>query len=345
MLAPRATRTSRPGPPVYHKTGVPGKSGERHLPSWRPLQPRVFTKTNGCCKCEGSRTVEIPGYRVATDSSNIKPQLVIPTPFPSFLLATSNLFRPSCLGFRASPATYQSTYVDNYFDADGRPIGSADFGANASLAGTDASALPAQSSTGPLVTSETYGSAGFENTTTDAAGIVTTYTNDAMGRHIIVVETKPGSTDGATVNTAYTYNGLNDVTQTTGKNVVPGSSNPQYQVTKYIYGTSTYQGSGPTNDNLIQIELPGYSSTANNQANAPYQESFVYDNQGDTIGKIDQNGVLHKFTLDAMGRTVEEDVSYKVVSPNPTPPVDFTVSARTYTYNVLGQLAFASTYA
>ena len=246
---------------------------------------------------------------------------------------------------RNADGSARVSYLNNYFDAGDRKTASADFGTDAASAGAYAATPPPASSA--LVTGYTYDSGGWLYTLTDPAGIKTTNTNDALGRPAEVVQATPGAAGNATLDTTNKYDGLDHVTNTTVQNFAPGLA-AQPQTTNYIYSKTVIPGAASlTNENLLQIQYPGYVNSGNDTNNltgAPNQESFKYDNLDEMIGDLGRNAVQHTYTHDAVGQTVEDDAYYAASTASPTPPVDMSVAGRTFTYSALGQLLLASTY-
>ncbi len=106
-----------------------------------------------------------------------------------------------------------------------------------------------------LVTTYGYDEAGNQDTVTDARGIVTQSYFDALGR---TTETIADYTDGTPTSssnqtTTYTYDGNGDILAQAA--VMPSGTNNQ--VTEYVYGVTTGNGSAvDSNDLLAKVEYP-----------------------------------------------------------------------------------------
>ena len=121
-----------------------------------------------------------------------------------------------------------------------------------------------------------------------------------------------------TVLTAYNADGK----MATLTAVNPSTGN---QVTTYAYGTSLATSAIARADLLAQEICPqGMAGTGS--------VSYAYDGQGRVISKTDQNGSLHEYLYDNLGR-----LGYDLVHA-PVSGVDATVRSINWLYDPLGQV-------
>jgi RHS repeat-associated protein len=226
----------------------------------------------------------------------------------------------------------RSSYVENYYDAADRLTGTANLGIDegASLTSQPDSSLPSRSTSPDLITSYTYSPAGYVSDVTDPRGIQTETTYDMLGR---VMRTDAGVTSGSGEPTSidqvteYTYDGDNNVlTITTNPDGDPGDSSisADNQVTTYNYGVTTIGGSAiDSNDLLASVEYPA-GSTSNNTAD------YLYNALGQRIQMTDEDGNVHNYTYDVLGRLTLDSVGTLGSGVNNT------ILALGYSYNALG---------
>lgn len=193
---------------------------------------------------------------------------------------------PLDAGTNARPA-----YMALYFDGIGRSIATAEYGnqGNDSTPFTRPATVPASSPT-VLVSQVGYNAAGEAQDQTNPAGQVTRTVYDAAGRAVTVTQNY-GSSPSESVETAYTADG--QVETFTAINADTGN-----QVTSYAYGV-TISGSGvASNDLLASVTYPDSGVV-----------QYQYNRQGDRIEMADQNGSVHEYAYDHMGRQTEDEVS------------------------------------
>ena len=216
-------------------------------------------------------------------------------------------------------------YDASYYDAAGRDIADVNVGDNGGSAWSRPSDVPSDSST-VLVTTYGYDAAGNQDTVTDPKGIVTQSDFDDMGRVVTKID---GYTDGIPTSdtnqtTAYTYDGLGDITSMTA--VMP-SGTPD-QTTLYLYGVSISGGSKLNSADLLsEVEYPDPSSGV---ATPAYSQIYQYDALGETISMIDQNGTTHVYAYDTAGRETSD-----TVTSHPS-YVDAAVTKLVYSFNSQG---------
>ena len=198
------------------------------------------------------------------------------------------------------------SYSAQWSDARGRTVASASYGTNGGSSLTRPSTIPARSDT-VLITSQTFDDAGNLASTTNPGGIITCLEFDDVGREIRRIDNCvssssssaggfPASLDAnVTVETAYNADG--NVSKLTAKNSLTGD-----QVTEYVYGT-TLSDSEVASSQLKRKEIyPDSSSTTD-------VVLFAYNRQGQTTAQEDQNGTVHSFDYDKLGRQTQDRVT------------------------------------
>jgi RHS repeat-associated protein len=229
------------------------------------------------------------------------------------------------VGPLGSPSSAQPlarvTYTANWQDGLGRVAATADYGTNGGTALVRPATIPARSET-CLVTSTAYDNAGQVQTTTDPAGMTTCFSYDAAGREIQrilncqtlsssssassgssasssssgVTGPCPASDDtNVTVLTAYNPDG--NVSSVTAVNAATGN-----QVTQYTYGT-TLASSGIASSLLKVAEVYPDSVGGSDQV------SFTYNRQDEVTTVTDQNGTVHSYNYDLLGRRTQDRVT------------------------------------
>ena len=185
---------------------------------------------------------------------------------------------------------FRTSYTANWYDPAGRSVASANYGALASF--TRPATVPERSDD-TLVTTTFYDSAtGDPLKTIDPAGRETRTFTDALGR---TVKTVSNFTDGTisaarpdcNVTVLYTYHPSGQVETMTVKNPVTGD-----QITRYAYSLGR----------LTHEFYPDSSSPTD-------CVSYTYNRLGERISKRDQNGTVHAYTYDNLGRMVADTVT------------------------------------
>lgn len=185
---------------------------------------------------------------------------------------------------------FRTSYTANWYDPAGRSVASANYGALASF--TRSATVPERSDD-TLVTTTFYDSAtGDPLKTLDPAGRETRTFTDALGR---TVKTVSNFTDGTisaarpdcNVTVLYTYHPSGQVETMTVKNPVTGD-----QITRYAYSLGR----------LTHEFYPDSSSPTD-------CVSYTYNRLGERTSKRDQNGTVHAYTYDNLGRMVADTVT------------------------------------
>lgn len=258
-------------------------------------------------------------------------------------------------GALGSPTTSPKArvmYSTAYYDAANRAIASVAYGTNggtAVSAPTNGSSPPSSSDT-VLVTSTGYNDAGWADTVTDPrtttlfpSGVVTKTYYDAAGRVTKTIEAYNSSVNGGNPTssagytdlnrtTTYTYDGLDHTLTLTAVQPTSGASTPS-QTTQYVYGVTTSSSDVTLNSLLATVKYPD-KSTGSASSSASDQNSFTYDALGEVKTKTDQNGTVHTYSYDVVGRTVKDSVA--VASGNPQ-NVDTSVLALGISFDTAGR--------
>jgi RHS repeat-associated protein len=200
------------------------------------------------------------------------------------------------------------TYSATWQDAIGRTMAMADYGTNGGSSLTRPDTVPDRSDD-ILVTSLAYNAAGRMSAQTNPGGVKTCFEYDDAGRQVrqvmncIDTGSSSSSSSGAlesvdtnvTVLTAYNADG--NVASITAVNAFTGN-----QVTQYVYGT-TLSDSGIASSLLKRAEIYPDSVDADDRI------TFEYNRQGEVTTTEDQQGTVHSFDYDALGRQTQDRVT------------------------------------
>jgi RHS repeat-associated protein len=225
------------------------------------------------------------------------------------------------LGDASTTPKARVSYTASYYDAANRMVNSVNVGTNGGSTFSPPSSPPSRSDT-VLVTDYHYNPAGWVDEITDPKSIVLAKAYDLLGRVTDNIEAYSGSLPvDATVTvstdhnriTHYIYDGLSHVYQLTAK-MPSGTPN---QTTQYNYGVNagtSGAGSGSkiySNDLLGSVNYPlatGALAGSPSSAAADTQ-TFSYNAAGQAISFIDQNGSLHAYVYDVLGRRISDAVT------------------------------------
>ncbi len=218
------------------------------------------------------------------------------------------------LGTPATGIAARVYYTAYFYDAANRLTAEANvgtYGGSVYTAPTLGASPPARSDTA-LVTSTTYNAAGWVATVTDPRGIVTATSYDLLGRTTQTITGynaginggNPTSSANATTN--YTYDGSGHVLTVTA--VMP-TGTPS-QTTTYVYGVGS-TGNLYSNDLLAATVQPDKTTGAYPSApNLPGDEkTYAYDFLGDVTGMTDEDGTVHAYAYDVLGRQVGDAIT------------------------------------
>jgi RHS repeat-associated protein len=203
-------------------------------------------------------------------------------------------------GGPASRAYYSATYYDD----DGRDIADVNVGTNGGTAWTAPTTIPTRSDT-VLVTSTEYDDEVNQTIVTDPRGVKTLTQFDADGRTTDTIAAWDNTgvrTNSANKTTHYTYDAAGHVA--TESLLLPGTDQ---QTTQYVYGV-TLPGGATANDLLATIKHPD-PATGLPSTSASYQETYTYDDLGEVATYTDQNGTLHTYSYDVLGRQIADAVT------------------------------------
>ncbi|NUQ65008.1 MAG: RHS repeat-associated core domain-containing protein, partial [Pirellulales bacterium] len=233
------------------------------------------------------------------------------------------------------------SYIAMWYDAIGRAIATANYGTNDGAALTRPSSVPARSDD-VLVTSTEYNSAGEAYKTVDQAGREDRQEFGDVGR---VVKTIQNHVDGVVsgsypdedVTVEMTYNADGRLSTLTAKNPTTGD-----QTTRYVYGTTLSESEIARGD-LLRAEIyPDSDDTADPLGDGPDEVydrvEYRYNRQGERIEKKDQNGTVHAYDFDRLGRLVHDRVTTVGTA------VDNAALRISTTYDVRGLVEKTTTY-
>jgi RHS repeat-associated protein len=201
------------------------------------------------------------------------------------------------------------------------------FSANCGINGGDTftrPTLPPASSASVLVTFDNYGQDGDHFQTIDPAGSDNRRIFDRRHRIIQTIgNSTPGSTASDTNNTILTsYSPDGQVASLTAVNSTTGD-----QTTAYTYGTTLADSAIARSDLLSSITYPDGGVV-----------TYEYNRQGQITQMADQNGTVHQYSYDLLGRPTSDSVIALGIG------IDSSVLQIARTYNALGQVLHVTSY-
>lgn len=242
------------------------------------------------------------------------------------------------------------TYIAYWHDGIGRVVASADYGTNGGAPLVRPTTIPASSDT-CLVTRMTYNSAGDEQTQTDPMGNVTCFEYDAAKRQtgrILNCKTLSSSSSASTASSSSSsssgdnspcsasddvnvtirsaYNSDGNVSAITAVNNATGN-----QVTQSQYGST--QPSSALNSSLLKVGEIYPDSVGGSD-----QVVLAYNRQGEPTKVQDQNGTIHEYDYDLLGRRTQDRITTL------GPGVDNTVLRIAISYDVRGLVSKITSY-
>ena len=219
------------------------------------------------------------------------------------------------VGALGDPSTIPNarvTYAAGYPDALGRPVAAADYGTNGGASLSRSPTIPARSDT-CLVNSSTYNARDEDYLATDPAGTVTYQLFDDRGRRLTLIENyiTGGSSSSSSSGSANTCASGDDTNRTTNFTYSPDNLQATItavnvstgnQTTTYQYGT-TLTESSVASSLLLRFEILPDSAGGSDQ------KAYAYNRQAQRVTFTDQNGTVHSYTHDLLGRRIDDGVT------------------------------------
>lgn len=231
-------------------------------------------------------------------------------------------------------------YAANYPDALGRSQANAQYGTNGGTTLSRSSTIPERSDS-MLITSQGYDNAGNVSTTTNPAGMVVKMEFDDVGRRTTTISnykvsssssssSSSGGTCSASLDTNVTvrtaYNADGNLSSITAENSITGD-----QVTQYVYGT-TLSDSDVASSLLKRKEIYPDSVDSSDVI------LFAYNRHSQQTSATDQNGTIHSYEYDKLGRITQDRVTTIGTG------VDGSVRRIAMTYEVRGMREHLTSY-
>jgi YD repeat-containing protein len=213
---------------------------------------------------------------------------------------------------------------------------------------SDLAALPEVAPQGTdwvLVSEMEYSAAGDVARTIDPSGMATCMQYDAAGRETVKIlncsagagsssSSSSGSatsggcppSDDAQIRVLTAYNADGNVSSITAVNRSTGD-----QLTQYVYGTTL------SDSDLASSQLKRYEVLPDSVGGSD-RLSFAYNRQGEVIQVTDQNGTVHAYDYDLLGRKTQDRVTVLGTG------VDGAVRRIATTYEVRGMVASVTSY-
>jgi RHS repeat-associated protein len=200
----------------------------------------------------------------------------------------------------------RDSFMAMWADGVGRTLASANYGTDDNAGPPERPAKPPESSELILVSRTNYNERGEAFESIDPAGKVDRTYSDNAGRTVrtisnFVASSPPGclcagSEQNVTTEMHYGFGG--QMTARVAKNPETGD-----QITQYQYGVTFLSGSDLVTNDLISAEIYPDSSGCGDQV------SYGYNRQGQRTSMRDQNGSVHKYAYDLLGRQTADAVT------------------------------------
>jgi RHS repeat-associated protein len=223
------------------------------------------------------------------------------------------------------------SYQARWYDEIGRNIAAANYGTNNNAGSpTRPDTAPASSDTVLVSTTTSNDRGEVYQTVTPAdaltTGMVTTNTYDDASRLIQTVQ----DDGGLEITTQWTYATGSQIQTITVLNSDTGD-----QTTTYTYGVTLSGSAIASNDLLASVQYPDAVDSAD-------LVSYHYNRQGDRIQMTDQNGTVHQYDYDLLGRLTQDRVT--TLGTLGSASIDGTVRRIGRTYEVRGKLQKLTSY-
>lgn len=210
------------------------------------------------------------------------------------------------LGTSTSGVLARVSYTTAYYDAANRLADAVDYGTFGGLSWTRPTSPPSASSATELRTHYDYNASGWVSLVTDPREVKTSIGYDALGRRIRVIE---AYTDGKVSpqddrTTEFEYDGLDRMIK---YKAYFGQSVEDYQLTQYVYGVTTADGSKINSNDLLRVTI--HPAIDPGQAGPLQQDLSSYDALGTAIKITDRRGVVHEYAFDVLGRPLTDKVT------------------------------------
>jgi RHS repeat-associated protein len=240
-------------------------------------------------------------------------------------------------------------YTSQWYDSQGRAFASADYGTNGGSVLTRPSTVPASSATVRVSKTNFDLNTGRVISTVDPAGRITQTVYDGLGRVVKIIANSTGngtvsaSNPDQNVILEIAYDSLGRLVSRTAVNPTTGN-----QVTRYVYGTvKTSIVPLIYRNDLLVAEIYPDSNDAEIFSSGVIQNGtdgvtdrieFQYNRLGELIWKRDQNGTIHQYTYDDLGRMLHDCVTTLGSG------VDGSIRRISTTYNEIGQVETITSY-
>ena len=190
------------------------------------------------------------------------------------------------------------SYTAGWFDGIGRAVATADYGTSGNTLFLRPATVPERSDD-VLVTAYGYDSAGNLFQAVDPEGRESRKTFNALGKILSTVSNYTGGCPGneTDVTVRFAYNGDGNLVALTAVNPTTGD-----QVTRYLFGTTLADSAIASNELLASVIYPDSVGGAD-------QVTQIYNRQGQVIGMVDQNGTVHQYMYDLLGRPTDDVAS------------------------------------
>ncbi|MBI3861131.1 MAG: hypothetical protein HY290_04465, partial [Planctomycetia bacterium] len=215
------------------------------------------------------------------------------------------------LGDPSTMPTARVTYVAMYPDALGRVAAAADYGTNGGTALSRPSTIPVSSDT-CLVSSMAFNARGEDYLATDPAGTQTLTIRDDADRRTALIENYIAvSSSSSSSSNANTCAASNDKNRTTTFSYTPDGELAAITAVNVATGnqTTTYQYGTTLSDSALASSLLKRYEINPDSVGGSDRKAFAYNRQGTMTTLTDQNGTVHSFDFDKLGRHTADRIT------------------------------------
>ncbi len=205
------------------------------------------------------------------------------------------------------------TYAAAYPDPLGRLVATADYGTNGGTALSRQSTIPARSDT-CLVNSTTFNARDEKYLAADPAGTVTYQVFDDRGRRLTLIENYIATGSSSSSSSSSSGSGCapsDDTNRTTNFTYSPDNLRATITAVNVSTGnqTTTYQYGTTLTESTVASSLLLRSEILPDSVGGSDQKAYAYNRQAQRTIFTDQNGTVHSYTHDLLGRQTADRIT------------------------------------
>ena len=201
-------------------------------------------------------------------------------------------------------------YVAMYPDPLGRPAANANYGTNGGTALSRSSTVPSRSDN-CLLNSMTFSARGEDYLATDPAGTAILTVRDDADRQISLVENFVVSNSSSSSSSSNTCSPGDDTNRTTNFTYSPDGIQATITAVNVATGNQTTQNAFGTtlSDSAVASSLLRRYEILPDSVAGSDQKTFTFNRQGEITTFLDQNGTVHTYDRDKLGRQTADRIT------------------------------------